>query len=233
MQRVLHQFECSPYCTKVRAVLHLKQLRYTTVEVLPKLHRNLGAMPGHSQLPMLIDDTRRICDSTEIALYIDTAYPEGVRLVPEDPRGYRECFLWEDWSDEALGPMVVWALLDHARRNPAFARELLPPLGNQTMEMLLRRGLPVFLPLIQARYRLKSTRDQTNLNRLDRALDFLAGSVAATSNLVGERTTLADVAVATMTRHLHLLPRYAGRHTPYRRLFQWRDGVLDQCLIQS
>ncbi len=225
----LYQFDYSPYCAKVRAVLQAKGLRYKTVEVLPFVGQGrLMELSGQRRVPVLVDGSRVISDSTQIAYYIDTAYPE-VPLIPEGSEGYRACFIWEDWADEAFGPAVRSALLSHARADAGFRQEFLPPLGQARLDVALPWALPFALPLLQARYGLTSGRQAAMERQLARQLDFLVGATTGRRYLIGSRLSLADVSVATMARWLDAVPACGGHR--YAGFFRWRDAILEQCLL--
>lgn len=225
----LYQFDYSPYCTKIRAVMHVKHLRYRTEELIPgAAAMTLRSISGQQRVPVLRDGARVIADSTEIALYLDTAYPE-VRVIPEAYALYRECFLWEDWSDEALGPVVHASLLEQAAREPAFGREQVPPQGNAALDLLMPRLAPALLPMLRRHFGVGGEEGRRLASRLNVYLDFLTGAVATRRYLVGDRLTLADIAVATMTRHLERCP--GGSRPELGTFFRWRDAILAECFI--
>ena len=67
---ILHQFEVSPYCDKVRRILHWKRLPYQINEVpLARALRAVRRINPAGKLPCLEDGGRVIADSTDIALY--------------------------------------------------------------------------------------------------------------------------------------------------------------------
>ena len=64
----LHQFRHSAFCEKVRLVLAAKGLDYTVVEVTPGLGQlELFRLSGQRQVPVLLDGSEVIADSTAIA----------------------------------------------------------------------------------------------------------------------------------------------------------------------
>ena len=98
----LHQFEISPFCDKIRRVLHVKGLDYEVHEVNTlEFLRGMGKINPIGKLPCLEHDGRFVPDSTEIAHYLEERFPEPA-LVPEDPRERALCHVLEDWADESL-----------------------------------------------------------------------------------------------------------------------------------
>ena len=72
----LHQFRHSAFCEKVRLVLAAKGLDYTVVEVTPGLGQlELFRLSGQRQVPVLLDGSEVIADSTAIALYLERHHP--------------------------------------------------------------------------------------------------------------------------------------------------------------
>src|SRR5690349_5471712 len=101
MKIVLHQLDISPFCDKVRRVLHFKRLDYSVHDVpvggLGKLKRM--ARPG--KVPILELDGRFIHDSTDICRTLEELVPEP-RLIPADPMQRALVDIFEDWADESL-----------------------------------------------------------------------------------------------------------------------------------
>ena len=85
---ILHQFEISPFCDKVRRILHVKRVPYECDEVPPSrdASRTCGKrQPASASCPRIDDDGRIVADSTDIAYYLEERYPEPP-LLPDDPR---------------------------------------------------------------------------------------------------------------------------------------------------
>jgi glutathione S-transferase len=98
----LYQFEISPYCDKVRRILHWKRQPYRIEEIpLSQVFPRLRKLNPAGKLPCLEHDGRRIPDSTDIAYYLEEMFPEPP-LVPKDPQLRGLCHLLEDWADESL-----------------------------------------------------------------------------------------------------------------------------------
>ena len=72
----LHQFKHSAFCEKVRLVLAAKGLEAKLVEVVPGLGQiELFRLSGQRQVPVLVDGSEGIADSTEIALHLEQRHP--------------------------------------------------------------------------------------------------------------------------------------------------------------
>ena len=68
----LHQFEISPFCDKVRRILHWKRQPFTVREVpLSQTVTAVRKVNPAGKLPCLEHDGRFLGDSTDIAYYLD------------------------------------------------------------------------------------------------------------------------------------------------------------------
>jgi len=199
----LHQFRHSAFCEKVRLVLAAKRLDYTVVEVTPGLGQlELFRLSGQRQVPVLLDGSEVIADSTAIALYLERHHPEPL-LLPEAPAERARVLLIEDWADTALAAGCRLALVQAAAVDPLLRSALLP---DSTPGPL-------------------------------RQLEQLAVLVADQPYLVGDRLTLADLAVAAQLGLLKF-PASSGAplagqgvsgiadHPLLEPLFNWRDRIV-------
>jgi glutathione S-transferase len=116
----LHQFEISPFCDKVRRILHWKRQPYEIREVpLAQALTAVRKVNPAGKLPCLEHDGRFVADSTDIAYYLEEKFPDPP-LVPHDPKLRALCHVLEDWADESLYfyEMYLRFTLPHnARRN--------------------------------------------------------------------------------------------------------------------
>jgi glutathione S-transferase len=98
----LYQFEVSPFCDKVRRVLHWKKQPYEVHEVsLWQALTQLRRLNPAGKLPCLEHDGRLIADSSEIARYLEERFPSPP-LLPSDAAQRALCHVLEDWADESL-----------------------------------------------------------------------------------------------------------------------------------
>ncbi|HKE16326.1 MAG TPA: glutathione S-transferase family protein, partial [Kofleriaceae bacterium] len=98
---VLHQWEISPFCRKVRKVLALKGVAYRTVEYNGLRARGAARLSPAGKLPVLDYDGERIQDSSAICDFLDGKHPSPA-LVPADPEARALAHVLEDWADESL-----------------------------------------------------------------------------------------------------------------------------------
>jgi glutathione S-transferase len=226
----LHQFRHSAFCEKVRLVLAAKRLDYTVVEVLPGLGQwQLFRISGQRQVPVLVDGAEVIADSSAIALHLEARHPEPA-LLPADPRERAQVLLLEDWADTTLAAGCRLALLQAAAADPLLRAALLPDTTPGPLRQLVA-GLPEQLGEAMA-----GAIAVAGSQQLEARLEQLAALVTATPYLVGERLSLADLAVAAQLSLLKFPASagapLAGRGAPgiadnplLEPLFSWRDRI--------
>jgi glutathione S-transferase len=229
----LHQFRHSAFCEKVRLVLAAKRLDYTVVEVLPGLGQwQLFRISGQRQVPVLVDGAEVIADSSAIALHLEARHPEPA-LLPADPRERAQVLLLEDWADTTLAAGCRLALLQAAAADPLLRAALLPDSTPGPLRQLVA-GLPEQLGEAMA-----GAIAVAGSQQLEARLEQLAALVTATPYLVGERLSLADLAVAAQLSLLKFPASagapLAGRGAPgiadnplLEPLFSWRDRIAAQ-----
>jgi glutathione S-transferase len=208
---VLHQWEVSPFCGKVRRALAYKHLTYEVVNYNGLRARKAAGLSGAGKLPVLDYDGERIQDSSEIVAFLETKHPDPP-LVPRDPILRAEAHVWEDWADESLYWFEVYLRFayDGARkRSVALLADsklermvMAPALGNMYRKKLAAQGLGRLEPAQVER-------------RFLAHLDALEVVVAAKHWLVGSVCTIADIAVgsqlAEIVRTSHLADEIAKR----------------------
>jgi glutathione S-transferase len=219
----------------VRLVLAAKGLEAKLVEVVPGVGQlELFRLSGQRQVPVLVDGSEVIADSTEIALHLEQRHPLPP-LLPSDPHDRARVMLLEDWADTALATGCRLALLQAAASDAPLRAALLPEAIPSRLRQLVR-GLPGGLmgPLSDT---LTSLLAPLEARQLHRNLEQLCQLVEGRHHLVGSTLTLADLAVAAQ---LSLLRFPASTDGPlagegvsgiadnplFQPLFDWRDRLL-------
>ena len=210
---VLHQWEISPFCGKVRRILEHKQLAYEVVNYNGLRARKAAGLSKPGTLPVLDYDGDRVQDSTDIAELLEAKHPEPP-LYPRDPVLRARAHFWEDWADESLYWFELYLRFayDEAR---AKAAALLSE-GRPSFERALLAGV------LKRRYRKKLAMHGIGKLGAERVeakllshLDALEVVLAAQRWLVGDQRTIADIAVqsqlAEIARTSHLAPEIAKR----------------------
>jgi glutathione S-transferase len=235
MSMQLHQFRHSAFCEKVRLVLAVKRLPYTVVEVTPGLGQlALFRLSGQRQVPVLVDGSEVIADSTAIALYLEAHHPRPP-LLPADPGERARVLLLEDWADTALAAGCRLALVQAAATDPVLRSALLPDSTPGPLRQLVSNLPSAVMGSVGEAF--DSMLGSGERQRLVANLEQLAVLAAAQPYLVGSSLSLADVAVAAQLGLL-LFPASSGAplagcgvggiadHPLLQPLFSWRDRIL-------
>ncbi|MFM1799154.1 MAG: hypothetical protein RLZZ117_1432 [Cyanobacteriota bacterium] len=231
----LHQFKHSAFCEKVRLVLAVKGLETKLVEVTPGVGQvELFRLSGQRQVPVLVDGSEVIADSTEIALHLEQRHPLPA-LLPGDPDERAQALLLEDWADTSLANGCRRALLQAAASRPALRAALLPEATPSSLRQLVRL-LPGGLmgPLSDT---LTSLLAPLEARQLHRNLEQLSQLLATREHLVGSQLSLADLAVVAQLSLLRFPASVDGPlagegvngiadNPLFQPLFAWRDRLL-------
>lgn len=223
---VLHVIPFSHFNEKAMWVLDLKGIPYHLCPLVDPSDRSeiKRVTAGRSfTTPVLRTADQVLTDSTEIALWAERERPQPP-LLPTDPALRSECLFLEDWADEVLGPHARRWLFgqlmfqDPARgkaffltARPAWQRPLLWPLAKR----FLGRALHITPTTVRA-----------SEQALRRGLTLLDERLEGRAFLVGERLSLADVAVAALLGPLTMTGDWTRAHP---RTFAWRRELLETC----
>ncbi|MBF2064350.1 MAG: glutathione S-transferase family protein [Calothrix sp. C42_A2020_038] len=236
----LYQFELSQYSEKVRLILDYKGLSYRKIEVTPGIGQvELFRLTGQRQVPVLKDGSRYIVDSTEIAKYLDSVYPERP-LIPFDTRRRGLTLMMEEWADESIGIKGRKALFGAISQDQYFRKSLLPTTTPDIVRTLVE-GVPsdLFKALgIGVGYSQDAIKSA--IEDLKQDLEALCLILQDSPYLTGDEPTLADFAVAGLSillkfpegDYLDLPIGVRGKGVPelanniaFQRFFTWRDNL--------
>lgn len=189
----LYQFEISPFCDKVRRVLHLKGVDYDVVEVpLSRLATMKGITPT-GKLPAMKLGSEVVVDSTDIVRAIEARWPTP-SVFPEDPVDRARAHVYEDWADESL----YWVELTMRITWAENARTWVPRLVAHDPAPM-RAIAPYVVPRVTARSAVaqgigRKPRYQV-LEELRRHVEAIESMIGAGGYLAGGRISIADIAV--------------------------------------
>jgi glutathione S-transferase len=206
---ILHQWEISPFCGKVRKILALKKLRYETVDYAGVRALLVKKLSFVGKLPVLEYDGVRIQDSTDIARFLEQRHPEPA-LYPADPVERAEALLFEDWADESF----YWY--------EVFLRSEFPDVFEKTLELFCKERprwewgtFGFFLHrIVRKQMREQGLGRQSRETVISNYFELLASLDAILLQrewLAGPALSIADIAVSAqldeMVRTSHLAPR--------------------------
>lgn len=158
----------SPFVRKVLAYGTEKGLELQLVPVgLGDQNPDFIACSPFKKMPAFSDGDFKISDSTAIIAYLEAKHPEPP-LIPADPEGRAQVTWFEEFADTIL----VGAL-----GTIFFNRVVMPKFMGQDGD--------------------SAAADKAEIEALPPILDYLEGVIPASGYLVGDKFSLADIAVAS------------------------------------
>ncbi len=220
----LYQFEISPFCDKIRRVLHVKGVDYTTREIsMQDAVTKVRKVNPVGKLPAIEHEGRRFGDSTDIAYYLEERFPEP-RLLPSDPRERALCHVLEDWADESLYfyEMFLRFTLGH---NAARWVPLLCANDSEIVSRAARFVIPRHMKAILVKQGLGRKSRKQVMADLRRHFEALDGMLSTGPWLVGSSMTLADIAVFVQFACICGTKEGAATLTDFERVGLWMQRV--------
>ena len=98
---ILHQYHMSPYNQKIQRMLNAKGVPFEEKYWRIADRGKVLKINPIGKLPALEHDGKIVADSTEMAYYIESTFPEPP-LVPRSPDERGRVHVLEDWADESL-----------------------------------------------------------------------------------------------------------------------------------
>lgn len=216
---ILHQWEMSPFCNKVRRCLKYKGVSYAVVNYNGLRAAQAAKLSKVGKLPVLEWDGERVQDSTAIAHFLDRKVPARP-LYPDEPQALAATRMWEDWAGQSLYFYEIYL-------------RMLDPLSRERALDLICEGRPRYERLVldwvfRRRYPRK-LREQ-GLGRLDRAeverqffehLENIEILLEGRNYLAGITPSIGDFAVAAQIDEVVRTSELRERILAYPRLQAW------------
>jgi len=218
----LIQIPFSHNCVKVRRALELKGLPFDVLDIAPMDRAAVAASSGQRLVPVLEDRGRSIADSTAILRYLEATYLD-TPLEPADPRERAECWVLEDWADQAFMAasrrLAYWVTV----HTPGALEQLFFP----ELKGLRRRLLGgVARRAVRRRFRLSAERTRRDEVEMRRLAAIASDRLGDRPFLVGPRLSVADLSLAAMTAPLRIAPPVVRDDPAVRKVLTWGDGIL-------
>ena len=191
----LYQFEISPFCDKVRRILHYKNQPYTIEEisVLDTILGKIKRLNPAGKLPSIKHENQIVNDSTDIAEYLENIFPDPP-LIPSDPKEKALMHFLEDWADEYLYfyEMHLRLVLPHNAKK--WSAEALKN-DSWLLKTLLPFAMPMTFKKVTSAQGLGRKNIEQILKELDIHLQSLTDWLGDAEWLVGSHITIADISV--------------------------------------
>jgi glutathione S-transferase len=216
---VLHQWEISPFCRKVRKVLAHKGVAYRTVEYNGLRARGAARLSEAGKLPVLDYDGERIQDSSAICDFLERKHPSPP-LLPADPEARALALVLEDWADESLYFLEVYLRFEIPEVLPR-ALDLLCTGRPRWERALFAVAVP---PQLRKKLRAQGT-GKLSRERVEELFLEHLGQVdtllARSGWLVGSACSIADIAVGSQLAEMHRTSHLAPRIDETPRVVDW------------
>ncbi len=192
----LHQYNQSPFNQKIQRMLNYKGVAFEEIYWRIAERGKVLKVSPSGKLPALEHNGKVVVDSTDMAYYIETAFPQRP-LIPEDPKLRGLLHAIEDWADESLYfyEMVLrFTTEGNTEKNvPKLIENEAPAL-----RWLLKRIIPRLLRKATANQGIgRKSREQLSIDTR-RHIEAVANMLGQDDWLLDNRLTLADLAVYAM-----------------------------------
>ena len=165
---ILYGSTISPFVRKVAAFAAEKGLELELVPVgIGDPNPEFRAASPFAKMPALVDGDYALADSSAIVHYLEALHPDPA-LIPADPRLRGRTIWFDEWSD---------TLLFACGAKMFFNRVVAPRFLGRDGDL--------------------AAADAAERDELPPLLGYLEGQMTASGFLVGDRLTLADIAVAS------------------------------------
>lgn len=223
MNITLHQWEISPFCGKVRRILEAKGLRYQVINYNGLQAAKAARLTPIGKLPVLDIDGERIADSRLIAQELERRFPQPP-LMPATPAEQAQVQVYQDWADESLYWYELHFRIHH---DAAWSRMLdalsagRPAWERAVLGMVMRPRLRSALKA-QGLGRATPQQVETRFWLLMSQLDAL---LADRQWLVGERKSLADIAVGSQLLEVARTSDFPAQWAQRPHLHRWMGTI--------
>lgn len=106
----LYHFERCPFCEKTRRTFRAFNLEYESHLIEPDDRSEVEEVSGQQQVPVIADGETIMNESTDIAVYLDEYYSNGVKIIPEYSEDRGLVYLLDRYADGVLSSVTYRAL---------------------------------------------------------------------------------------------------------------------------
>ncbi len=200
----------SPYCEKARWALDRLGWPYIEEPHLQVFHYlRTYWTSGKPMVPVLLDRSNVVSDSTAILKYLDRCAPLDQRLYPEDEEQRKQVEELEELFDEVLGvESRRWIYFQYLPHRADALR-----IAGQGTPLIERALAPLAYPLMRALITRRLSIHKTTVHAgVERSLRIVATTDALLADrrpfLVGEKFSAADLTLACMMAPFIMPPGY-------------------------
>jgi glutathione S-transferase len=195
---VLYHIEVSHYNEKARWALDYKGIPHLRRAITPPQHVKIAwRLAGGRTFPVLELDGEALGDSTRIIAALEERRPEPA-LYPDDPAERRRALEIEEFFDEEFGPHLRLLVLHHVLPDPDLLLGAFAPDLGRVRRAAARATYPLVRRRIVAMFGIDQASVEFAWEKCRAGCERFAAELQPNGHLVGERFTVADLAVAAI-----------------------------------
>lgn len=194
----LYQFPCSHFCEKARWALEYKRVAYRPVNLVPGFHlKPVRKLTAKSCLPVLVDGTTVVQESSAIITYLDTKFLSHA-LTPPEPQSARAALDWETYLDEHIGVSLRLWFYHYALQNRDIALRFLLQGAPWPRSVLFKLVYPQVREKMLQSMNINANTARQAEEQLLAALQRLDETLDGRSFLVEDRFSRADLTACSL-----------------------------------
>lgn len=219
----LHQYHLSPFNDKIQRMLNFKGITFEEKYWSLLEGKKVKQFNPTGKLPALEHQGNWVCDSTEMAYYIEENFPEPA-LLPAEPKLRAQVHVLEDWADESLYYYEM-----HLRfTTPGNAERNMPRMvanENGFIRWLFPKIVPRGIRRITATQGVGRKSQEQLMIDTERHVRAVSDMLDGDEWLVGNRLTLGDLAVHCMFNCLRDVNEVKPILEKYPAVPAWMDRL--------
>jgi glutathione S-transferase len=220
---LLHQYQVSPFASKVRRALRYKGIPFEVKNYAAtdagKIRKTVSPT---GKTPVLEDENGLVVDSSQILRHLDRQFPHPP-ILPSSPAVRAQAHIIEDWADESLffydlamrgwPNNIDWLVRDVLSHDRGFKR------------WLMEKLIPGFVRKTGQMQGIGRKDPDTICREVAAHFDAIVDLLGEGNWLVGEHLTIADIGVASMCTVIERAEEAAAMMQERPRLLAWRERV--------
>ena len=205
---VLWQFTYSHFNEKARWALDFKAVPHLRRSLIPGFHMlKVRSMTGQTAVPVLNLNGKTIFDSSRIIEALEEGYPQP-QLYPDNVTERRRALELEDFFDRELGPYIRrWVFHVALPYTDGFVAAYAGHASLGT-RLAYRAAFPALREVMKRTMRINPADAEIARKKTLEAMDRLDQELGASSYLVGDRFTVADLTAAALLSPLVMPPEF-------------------------
>jgi len=202
----------SHFCEKARWALDRCEFPYREEPHAPLFHLLVVRRKSDGAVPVLVDGTKRLSDSTDILKHAD-AFRGGDVLYPLDPTLRSEVEALEDRFDTGLGLHARRWAYGHLLTDPKLVSEVWSRGISRLQAALVPVVAPLVRRLVRSGYRISPEGTERSLMQVRQCFQEVGERLRSGRRfLAGERFTAGDLTFAALAAPLLFPPECRAAH---------------------